>query len=359
MALTRPILVNTVPFDATKPHVFNFQASGSSTNIIANILTIQRNDTLTTIYSERQETFSYTHNLRANVLTNGIAYQATITTIGADGSQSTPSLPIIFYCLQEPTFNITNLPSGNKIESNSFSFDVLYNQSNGELINNAIFNLYNLSGSLISTSNTLTNFQTVPVTISYLFAGFENNTEYFIEVVGQTVRGMNVSTGRIPIYVSYSGGEVYSAISVINNCKNGYITIQSYIKDIQGVAYPTPPKYIDNSAIDLTGSGNYVEFNNNYEVSGDFIAKLWANKITQDSDILQMGVINGGNLTIRYRVGESNNVFAELRVSHNGVVYTIFSKQIPIPAQTDTIYVMVRRIDNIYDIEIDNRGVAV
>src|SRR5574344_700894 len=151
MALTTPILYSVSAFDAQNSFEFQFASIGGA-QVIANTLTIKDNATLTTVYSETQTTFKFIHTLPANTLTNGTYYQATLTTKDAQGNVSNVSAPIQFYCYSQPSFAISNMPSGNVVENISFTFDVTYNQDEVEILNEYIFNLYSASGALVSTS---------------------------------------------------------------------------------------------------------------------------------------------------------------------------------------------------------------
>ena len=145
MALTTPILYNVPAFDATKEQVFTFTVVGGS-QVVANTLTIKDNATLTTVYSQTQETYRFEHTLPANTLTNGTYYQATLTTKDAQGNESSPSNPIQFYCYSEPTFVISNMPSGNVVTNSSFAFNATYHKEQGDILNAYVLNLYRPSG---------------------------------------------------------------------------------------------------------------------------------------------------------------------------------------------------------------------
>lgn len=358
MALTRPTLLNTPPFDATKEHVFNFQSSGGSTNIVANKLTIKRNDTLAVIYDQQQTTFAYQHILPANSLQNGVVYQATIITIGADGSQSVASVPIIFYCLVTPTFEFTNIPSGGLITGNSYNFELTYNQVNGEQLSSVIFNLYSVSGALLSTSGTLNNFDTIPALVTYLFSGFENNTEYYIEAVGQTVRGMSLATGRTELIVNYQGETTYSGLTLTNNCEGGYITVRSSVIAISGESNPTPPIYIDNDAVDLTAQNSWVRFTEGYSVSDDFTVKIWARNLTANKEFFRMMKSGLFNMFRLFYMEDDDGAYIAIKANSGRLRYLYYaeSQHIGIPAVNDNLYIMLRRIDGLYQIEFVNKG---
>ena len=358
MALTTPILYTVDAFDATKVQTFSFNVIGGS-QIVANTLTIKDNATLATIYSQTQTTYKFSHNLPANTLTNGTYYQATLTTKDAQGNESNASAPIQFYCYSQPTFEISNMPTGNIVTNSSYAFTVTYNQAQGEILNAYVFNLYSTSGALISTSNTMYNTDTsLPLNISYLFSGFEDNASYSIEVTGVTANGTQITTGRISFTTNYTSPETFSDLLLANNCKGGYITIKSNVIGIDGVSNPETPTYIDNKEIDLTDTGSYVEWIEGYRVTDDWTMRLWGRNFTPNSEIFRFSNTDGDIITIEYHV-DATQCWFELKAKHSNWLwgYVTESARIALPSETEQVFCWLRRIDNLYDLRIENRGV--
>lgn len=358
MALTTPILYTVSAFDATQAQVFNFNVLGGN-QVVANTLTIKDNATLTTIYSQTQTTFKFTHILPANTLANGTYYQATLTTKDAQGNESNASAPIQFYCYAQPSFEISNMPSGNVITNSSFAFTVTYNQAQGEILNAYVFNLYSASGALISTSNTMYNTNTsLPLNISYLFSGFEDNASYSIEVTGITANGTQITTGRIPFTTNYTKPNMFSFLFLTNNCKGGYITIRSNVIGIDGISNPEPPVFIDSKEVDLRADGSYVEWVEGYTVTDNWTMRLWGRDFTPNSEIFRFSNADGDIITIEYHTDETQCWF-ELRAKHNNWLwgYATESTHITLPSETEQVFCWLRRIDNLYELKIENRGV--
>lgn len=358
MALTTPILYTVNAFDATQEQVFNFNVLAGN-QVVANTLTIKNNATLATVYSATQNTYKFIHTLPANTLTNGTYYQATLTTKDAQGNESSPSAPIQFYCYSQPIFEISNMPNGNVITNSSFVFTVTYNQAQGEILNAYVFNLYSASGALISTSNTMYNTDTsLPLSISYLFSGFEDKTSYSIEVTGVTTNGTQITTGRIPFTTDYTKPDMFSSLLLTNNCKGGYITIKSNIIGINGISNPETPIYIDNKEIDLRETGSYVEWVEGYTVTDNWTMRLWGRDFTPNSEIFRFSNINGDIIIIEYHANATRCWF-ELKAKHNDWLwgYVTESARIALPSETEQVFCWLRRIDNLYDLRIENRGV--
>ena len=358
MALTTPILYTVNAFDATQEQVFNFNVLAGN-QVVANTLTIKNNETLTTVYSATQNTYKFIHTLPANTLTNGTYYQATLTTKDAQGNESNASAPIQFYCYSQPMFEISNMPNGNVITNSSFAFTVTYNQAQGEILNAYVFNLYSASGVLISTSNTMYNTDTsLPLNVSYLFSGFEDKASYSIEVTGVTTNGTQITTGRISFTTDYTKPDMFSFLFLTNNCKGGYITIKSNIIGINGISNPETPTYIDNKEIDLRETGSYVEWVEGYTVADNWTMRLWGRDFTPNSEIFRFSNINGDIIIIEYHANATQCWF-ELRAKHNDWLwgYVTESARIALPSETEQVFCWLRRIDNLYDLRIENRGV--
>lgn len=361
MALTTPILYTKVAFDASGESVFKFYVQSGS-QVTGNILTIKNNATLATVYEQEQTTFKFEHTVPAGTLSNGTYYQAYITTKDAQGNTSAASNTIQFYCYTQPTLEFSNMPTGNIVENSSYSFDVTYNQIQGELLNNYTFNLYDVSGNIVSTSGAkYSTASTLPTTVSYLFSGFEDNSQYYIEFTGFTIEGTEITTGRVAFSVKYTKPAAYSYLFLNNNCQGGYITVQSNIVAIDGESSPEPPIYVDNNtAVDTTGDGAYVGWGRGYVLPTNWTLGLWGRKYTPDTEILAMSNTDGDTISVYYCVDEDNDAaWFYVRVSNSGSDngYEIQSDTVAIPTDDEILFLWLRCVNNLYEIKIENRGV--
>lgn len=359
MALTTPILYSVSAFDASQAATFTFNVLGGS-QVVKNTLTIKNNATLATVYSETQTTFQFKHTVPAGTLANGAYYQATLTTQDADGNVSNASNAIQFYCYTTPSFSITNMPSGNVIANASYAFQVTYNQEQGEILNAYVFNLYSASGALISTSGQIYNTSsTLPFTASYLFSGFEDRATYSIEVNGVTAEGTQITTGRIQFTTNYTAPDTFSFLFLKNNCKGGYITIESNVIGIDGETNPEEPIYIDNDEINLRADGAYVQWIDGYVVSDDYTMRLWGRNFNPNTEIFRFSNINGDIITITYRT-DNTQCWWEMKAMNKGDLwgYVIESERIALPDADEQIFCWLRNNSNLYDLKIENRGVG-
>lgn len=362
MALIRPVLLSIPAFDATQEYSFVFTVAEGGTQITGNNLVIKDNVTNTVVYNQTQNTFKYEHTLPANTLENGKNYNVTVATIDAQGNKSADSVPVQFWCYTQPSIVISNMPSGNVINTASFEFSFTYTQPENERLNLYEFNLYNTSNQIISTSGVLYAVNgTSPFDGSYLFSGFANATAYKIEVTGVTINNTVVTTGLIDFAVRYSAPNVYSLIFLENNCENGYISLQSNLVSIEGKSQPDPPVYINNEEVDLTASNSYVTWDEGFNLNGDILTRIWFRNPTPNSNLIQYSNINGDIITVKYNEGyiddddtTEKKAYISLTVDNGiGSHYYIYSDYISILEYFEHYNLWIRKIDNIYQLEFD------
>lgn len=348
MALTKPILYSITSFDATTSETIKFNVIGGN-QVVANKLVIQRNDDLSVVYNSKQSTFKYEHNIPSNTLTNGVLYQAYIQTYDVSGNVSVQSNIVNFACYETPSVVFDNIPVGGKIENNSYRFTVTYNQANNDYLNAYSFNLYDVHGDLISTSNLqYTTEKKVPLTIGHLFTGFDNNSEYRIEFVGETDSGMPVVSTDVNIITSFVQESIFSNVTLTNECKGGYIVFNSKISAIDGYS-PTTPIYIDNNSIDLRGD-TYVEWRDGYQISNSFTARIWGRDFNYGNKIASFRTTLGDEISV-YLYENENGVWAELYVTNIELFYSYAIKSAYVKlAKNDNAFIWIRHDNNLYDV---------
>lgn len=350
MALIRPILYSISAFDATNSQIFTFNVSGGD-QVVKNRLVISKQSDNTIVYDNIQTTFAFRHVLPENTLINGEYYSAYITTYNSANEQSLPSLGIQFYCFSTPSFVFSNIPINRIINNASYNFIVTYDQNELEYLKSYTFNLYNSERVLLTSSGVqyISSASTLPLNINYTFSGLNDEETYYIEVNGQTMHGMVIDTGFVLFSVQYETPNVFSIISLNNNCEGGYITIKSNLVGIDGEANPYPPVYVDdNTAIDLTGVGDYVLWNSGYEINGDFTASLWGRNFNDNNEII---ILSDGiqTLKINYRKDENGRYYAELIVKEGFYTYYLYTNSIYVYSG-DTLQIWFRRINSLYEI---------
>lgn len=360
MALTRPTLLSQVAFDATLQQTFSFAVTGTSSQVVANQLTIRNQDTNDIVYQEKQETFKYEHIVNANELTNGTYYNAVISVFDAEGNESPSSIPIQFWCYSTPILTITNIPSNNIITNSSFTFDISYTQAQNEPINSYTLNLFNASQVQISTSGLqYASDGTPPFTGSYTFTGFENSTVYYIQATATTLEGTIVSTPLQQFTVEYIRPDLFTLVQLVNNCDEGYITITSNIVVIEGSSNPDPPTYIDDKEVDLTQNGSWVEWNDGFSITGNMLTRAWFRNPNPYTTLIQFSNTSGQVIKVNYMLGYENveatdlKAYVEMYVeSMTDMPYYIFSNYVVPLEDTEYYTLYLTRINNIYSLQL-------
>lgn len=357
MALTTPTLLPVVAWDATQEFTFYFNVVGGS-RVVGNRLTIRNNATNEVVYQETQTTFKYEHIVPADTLTNGVYYNATLATIDSDSNLSDESTPIQFWCYSTPSIAFTNIPSSGVIGDASFSFEFEYDQDEGELLNTYTMNLYNSFGTLLATSGAIGAIDgTPPFSGSYMFSGLEDKTIYFVDLVAITINGTTVTTSREEFEVRYTFPDIFTLIELNNNCEEGYITITSNVRLIEGEVVPPPAVYIDDKELDLRSGSNYWQ--SGYTLNGDLIMRVWFREPTPYSEIVRLSNADGQSISLKFMQGYENNEATEMEAymsltvnALDGVSYYIESNFVPIQTSADYYNIWMRRVDNVYQLEL-------
>lgn len=343
------MLNQVAAFDADNQQVFTFIVPAGSDQVVANRLIIKKATDDIEIFNEKITTFAYSHILPASTLTNGVQYNAYVITYNNAGDASEQSLPLQFWCYSAPTFEITNIPSGNIISNNSYSFELTYNQAEQEKINGYVYTLYDDEHTQIATSGEQYIDEAPPNIFYHIFDGFTDKQTYYIQASGQTVNGTNIQTPEYQFLVNFIQPSIYTQLTLTSNCEGGYVTISSSTLSIDGVSVPEEPIYVDNNtAVDVTADGSYVGWMQGYELSGDFEVQIWGKNFTPNTNVLEMIDGIGNSVKMGY-----HGTYFDLTVKTARNIYYIISDTFAQPASTANITVRIRRVDGLYSIEID------
>ena len=361
MALTRPVLIAPPAFDATESYTFTFVLQGPTNyQIVSNTLVIRNNVTNAIVYNQNQETFRYEHIVGANLLTNGVYYNATITVTDTQGNTSVASVPIQFWCYTTPQISISNFPEAGRVTNATYTFDFNYTQNELEPISYYSVNLYDVYKNLVSSSGVVYVENGKPPYLgSYTFSGFNDNSTYYIEVAASTIERTEISTGLQEFTVRYLRPDIFTLIELTNNCDEGYITLKSNLVLIEGESYPSPPVYINDSEVDLRPNGYWVRWSQGYSVSNDFLARAWIRSPNKDKEIIRFSNLAGHTISIVWRNGYENvnspdlqAYFEVIVTSLTGETYYIYSDYVPIQPSTIYYNVWLRRVNDIYEAKL-------
>lgn len=359
MALQKPIVNSIAAFDADFEHTISFVVNGGD-QVTSNRAIIKLGSTNETVYDETQTTFSLQHTIPAQTLTNGRYYTIQIQTFNSESGASTFSSPITFYCYNTPSFSFTNLPTGNVIENAGYTFELGYDQSEGEALNSWIVNLYNSSQTLVWTSDTnYTGANGVPpANFSVDISGFEDGSLYYIRAIGQTEQFTVLDTGYILLTCVFDVTSIYTQFVLDNNSCEGYIMITSNVVSLDGTANPNPPTYINEDEIDLTGAEDYVNWEQSFAVYDKSTTRIWLRAMNKDSIIATFYNANAPEQSMtlferEYTENGTTYVYIEgYYIGILGVEGYIYSNIITKPSNEQQLMIWLQKNGGMYDLSI-------
>lgn len=230
--MSKPILSKIGVFDATTSVTLRFASYDTISGITyviydnesGNILTY---DDAVTSGSGSSRTFV----LSAGTLTNRLeAYYICIRANFSDGTYSEYSDKILFYCHAKPSISLDGVSEGMTVGYPAYSFDLkyAYDSSQGEMINQYQYILYDANKNVIKQSDTL--YYSNPLK-SFTVDGFDNNTTYYIRATAESINGYELDTGYVSFSTEFTESDTTtnSELILTNNCKEGTIDVEANI----------------------------------------------------------------------------------------------------------------------------------
>lgn len=353
MALVKPICFSVNAFDKSNSNIFYFQSNGGD-QVVKNTLNIYNNTTGALVYSHTESTLRQQQTLppNANGITNGVYYNYTFVTYNSNNQASAESSPIGFWCYTTPTLTLDLVPNAQgivEVNNSSLTINGVYTQAENELMDIVSIALYDSGNTIMQASGSLYD-----QSFSYTFNGLTDNTTYKLQASCVTVNGTQVSGVLYTLYVDYLTPTLYTILQIENNCEQGNITVRNNMTLIDGRSNPSPPIYINNEKISLLNSGDYVKWNNGYEVSGDFTLKTKIESIPIEGNLITLNNNDvNGQIVLSCKHINATTAIIELNV-YNTVLdssYYIYSNEFLL---NQPISLWLRRIGNLYDLKVEN-----
>lgn len=232
MALVNPIALSVNAFSATNNQTFYFTSNGGD-QVVKNRITIRRQSDNVVVYQNTVTSFLFEQTVPSGTLVNGTYYNYYFNTYNVADDISANSNVVAFYCYSTPTITFTNLPINNKLTTSTYSFDITYNQSEGEQLNYLIYYLYDVNNVELSNSGQIYG-STIPFSTSYRFDGFKDGETYKIQVRTISVNGTQVLSDLEELVADYFVPDIYSNLTLENNCEGGYVKVSSNIVLLEG-----------------------------------------------------------------------------------------------------------------------------
>ena len=290
------------------------------------------------VYDIIQEGFRLSHTIKANSLKNGYNYYCIVSIFDVNDVESQTSNALVFYCYSTPIVTL-NIENDQLIRNSYYDIIINYTQPEGERLDAYKLYLYNGLRELVYTTDIIYDIFSMAVPITNL----EDNADYYVQVEGSTIHGLEFLTDEYHFYVEYINANVFMVCGLEN--VDGKIQVQSNVIAIEGVC-TIDEKYIDGTIDVRTG---YVYFDDNFQLSENLSLRLTG----YDFQVNQM-VCNIGNVAYVYfrqgtyeSINNQQKYYFELTVPS---LYRIQSNFIDDNSAT----IQIQKISNLYNIKVVN-----
>lgn len=349
-----PILLNSLPFDATKDHTLQFTYSGSQ--VFAHRVVVKNNTTNEVVYDKKTSAMSLLATIPANTLTNGNTYNFQVSVFDHEDVESPMSNVVILKCFLTPTFELVGITES-MIVRNSF-LDATINyvcEDTTEPLNAYTVMVYDATTTTViydSGTRHLGDGLTVQIT------GLMDDTTYNIRATGQTISGMELDTGIIQIMCDYLKPDLFLVFRADNLCDEGTVRLSSNFVLIEGESNPEELIYIDDEKVSLL-NGEKVWFDKGY-VADNYTLEIVAESIPDFATILNLNMQNAkAYLTWNYGtfVGyDSSTYYAELTayedIGGQRLNYIQISNRIDPLVEGEQVHIWLRHVNGAFDLKI-------
>lgn len=357
-----PILLNTLPFDATKDHYLQFSYSGSQ--IQGYRITIKNNVTNENACEPIVNNSSLKTEalIPANTLTNGNTYNFQIEVLGWNDAgtekvYSTPSNIIVLKCFATPTFGFTNITQGMIIRNSYIDVGLSYAcEDETEVLNQYRVMLYgDDTTTVIFDSGTLYTTSGLTVRVS----GLTDDATYYLQATCETLNGMELDTGKIQVLCNYIKPDLFLAFYAENIPEEGMVRLSSNFVLIEGDSDPKELIYIDDEKVSLV-NGEKVWFDKGFAFKNG-VYKIIAENLKDFSQILTLNLKTAQAYVMWYKGvfdgDDTEKYYAELTayqyVGTERLNYVQISNRIELPTDGEKVFFWIRHVDGAFDIKIE------
>ena len=226
MKISKPIIYDIRPFDATEDKTIRWRYGGVYDKFYVTIYNID-NDTLV-VSSLQTNNSNHEWTIPSDTLSNGVRYSITITIMDDNENEAT-SDAVVFKCLSEPSIDIS---IDGTITSFEYSISGSYYQSEGEPLKWAKVYIYNFD-SLTENYILFKEFKKKYYGINDAFIpinvfGWEEDSTYYIKIAYETVNGWvgiyQSEEFQTELDLSKDYSEIFKVVTT-NNIDRGYTDI--------------------------------------------------------------------------------------------------------------------------------------
>lgn len=358
-----PILLNSLPFDATLAHTLQFIYSGNQ--VFAHRIVVKRNDTLEVVYDSGQTGgMALRVVIPENTLTNGYTYNFQVSVFERELNENNEyvyiesplSNTVILKCFATPSFGFANVVEGTTIRNSYIDVEVSYScEDETEILNQYRVILYGSdkttiifdSGTVYATSGLITKI-----------SGLTDDTTYYLRATCETLSGMELDTGFIEVNCDYIKPDLFLAFYADNIPEEGLVRLSSNFVLIEGESSTEELVYIDDEKISLLNDET-VWFDSGYNAS-NFTCDIVAENLKDFSKIISfdMKTVKAYVMWCHgiFEGEEAETYYAELvayqYVGYETLNYIQMSNRIEPLADGEQVHFWIRHVNGSFDIKI-------
>lgn len=336
--MAKPILDRVPAFDPKLDYLFTFTWSGNQA--YQNTLKITDTSTNAVVYEKTIVSRKLEHLLPAKTLSVGRTYAAQVKITDGHNETSYYSDKAVFNTYDTPIFML-NVVDKQRVSTSSVELIITYVQTQGELLKEFKFYLYDATGAIIEESDYWYDSNT-----KFTFKALENNTAYYVRATGETVHGMKLDTGKVLLNVEYLTPDTYSVFYIECIHKKGFMRYNTnfVIIDYNG---DETFEYIDGGKINLIGKVLY--YDSGFTIEKDFTTMIVGEHLWNNKTIFTMKN-KTQTLTLRSIIFKDRLRF-ELDVNNGLSSYILYSNALSF-TNDDNLLITLRRVKNLYQFYI-------
>lgn len=337
--MSKPQINKIIPFDARYDAVVSMSYIGNLP--YGNRIIIYDAATLSVVYDAIKNALSLEHTIPADTLTNGTKYVIQGQIFDSSKNASPLSDKAYFWCLATPSFYFKDIQNDDTFRAASIYASLVYEQENGEKIDEYRFYLYDDTKNLLMESE---SFYT-DGNRNYAYRGLTDDRFYYIRAIGVTVNGISLDTGYVKIFINYENPKDYRLIDVQCNEQNSVVTYQTNFVVINPSDMTKQYAY-DNGYINLIDQT--LVYDKDFKLTGDFTLTIRGKDLYRNATILTCSNHTTA-FTLSSYIYDDDQMRYKISVSNGLCNYLLYSEPI-LPNADDIVTIHIRRINHIYQL---------
>lgn len=338
--MSKPQINKILPFDACLGAVVSMSYIGHLPH--ANRIVICDAATLSVVYDETKNGLALEHAIPPDILKNGTKYAVQGQVFDSFHNASPLSDKAYFYCLADPSFYFEDIQNEDTFHSASLYASLIYEQENGENIDEFRFYLYDDLKNLLTESETFFTTESM----NYAYRGLTDDRFYYLRAAGSTVNGIPLDTGYIKIFVNYENPKDYKLIDAQCNEQNSVVTYQTNFVVINPSDEDTEYEY-RNGSINLIN--RTLVYDKDFSVTGNFTLSVRGTDMYRNAVILKCSD-HITSLTLSSYIYDDGQMRYKLAVSNGLCNYLLYSEPLA-PRSDDIVTIHIRRMGQTYQLK--------